>query len=40
MPWDGKTFALTKQWGQSARNNVDRIIKEFDLEDISYHETS
>lgn len=36
MKADGKTYALTNQWGIQALPEVDRIIEEFDLTDVSY----
>jgi len=40
MLWDGKTFALTTQWGESTRGEVDRIIRDCNLDDVSYQEAS
>ena len=32
----GKTYAVTKMWGQKTLTEVDRIINEFSMEDVAY----
>ena len=33
---EGKTYAITKMWGTQTLREVDRIIEQFSLEDVSY----
>lgn len=33
---EGKTYAITKMWGNQALREVDRIIEQFSLDDVSY----
>ena len=33
---EGKTYALTRMWGNQTLGEVDRIIAEFGLDDITY----
>ena len=37
---DGLTFAFSNQWGRSTLDEVDRIIRDFKLDDVSYEEMS
>ena len=32
----GKTYAVTKMWGHQTLAEVDRIIDQFDMDDVSY----
>ncbi|MBG05759.1 MAG: hypothetical protein CMM59_16975 [Rhodospirillaceae bacterium] len=36
IKYQGKTYAITKMWGNQTLSEVDRIIEQFQLKDISY----
>ena len=36
MKADGKTYALTRMWGSQTLGEVDRIIVQFGMDDVTY----
>jgi hypothetical protein len=40
MTYDGKTYALTKQWGLRGPETAARVIEEFELDDVKFTEAS
>ena len=36
----GKTYAVTKMWGQKTLEEIDRIIDQFNMHDVTYQATA